>query len=284
MKSKITGGGTQPLFSATILGKHEISYYRCLETGFIQTETPFWLEEAYTEAITKLDIGLLSRNVAKTEFSTRTLPLISPQGQRFLDYGGGYGIFTRLMRDAGFDFHLYDPHCKCLFAEDFKRDSLQPADIERYDCITAWEVFEHLEDPKATLEELMQYTECLLFSTLLVPEPVPQVVDDWWYFTPETGQHIAFYTIDALEHLANQLGLHFISDGEAHHAFCHSPIASDLLMPSRWMRMKARWRRRVRSLVGGPENPRPSLTPRDYEAIQMRLRDDTRTSKNSNGQ
>jgi 2-polyprenyl-3-methyl-5-hydroxy-6-metoxy-1,4-benzoquinol methylase len=30
------------------------------------------------------------------------------QPENFLDFGGGYGVFTRWMRDEGYDFFHYD--------------------------------------------------------------------------------------------------------------------------------------------------------------------------------
>ncbi len=40
----------------------------------------------------------------------------------FLDYAGGYGVFTRLMRDIGFDFYWHDPYTQNLFANGFEKD------------------------------------------------------------------------------------------------------------------------------------------------------------------
>ena len=46
-----------------VLAKYNVRYYRCPFCGFIQTETPFWMEEAYASAITSSDIGYVDRNV-----------------------------------------------------------------------------------------------------------------------------------------------------------------------------------------------------------------------------
>src|SRR5258707_10130160 len=103
MKSKITGGDTSLLFTKKILNKYDVSYYRCNDTGFIQTEEPFWLEEAYSSVITKLDIGLPYRNIDLSERVSRLLATKFNNKAIFLDYAGGYGLFTRLMRDKGFN-------------------------------------------------------------------------------------------------------------------------------------------------------------------------------------
>lgn len=40
----------------------------------------------------------------------------------FLDYGGGYGIFTRMMRVLGYDWAGYDKFAKNLAAQRFEYD------------------------------------------------------------------------------------------------------------------------------------------------------------------
>src|ERR1700744_1886540 len=125
MKSKLTGGETTLLFTATILNKHQVKFYRCNETGFIQTEDPYWLEEAYSSAITKLDIGLLYRNINLSNTVDKVLvKYFDAKANTFLDYAGGYGVFTRLMRDKGFKFYSTDKYCQNLFAEYFDLNTL----------------------------------------------------------------------------------------------------------------------------------------------------------------
>ncbi len=42
--------------------KYEVQYYRCPECYFAQTEDPYWLDEAYQNALNLSDTGLLFRN------------------------------------------------------------------------------------------------------------------------------------------------------------------------------------------------------------------------------
>ena len=35
---------------------------KCPKCGYVQTETPYWLEQAYVHAINRSDTGLLRRN------------------------------------------------------------------------------------------------------------------------------------------------------------------------------------------------------------------------------
>ncbi len=106
--SLITGGETSFAFGGTVLNKYKVNYFRCVETGFIQTENPYWLTEAYSSAISVLDVGYVKRNI---DFARLVEKIISEQLSNFtcgLDYGGGYGMFVRLMRDRGYSFIRQD--------------------------------------------------------------------------------------------------------------------------------------------------------------------------------
>src|SRR5689334_8705234 len=48
--------------SGLILNKYNVKFFRCSYCGFIQTEAPYWLEEAYSTPIASSDIGYVSRN------------------------------------------------------------------------------------------------------------------------------------------------------------------------------------------------------------------------------
>src|SRR5438128_9866447 len=92
-------------FDATVLGKYNVSYLICDGCGLLQTEYPYWLNEAYTSAILDIDTGLLARNVALSKRLSPLLFFLSGRDGPYLDIAGGYGLITRLMRDIGFDFY-----------------------------------------------------------------------------------------------------------------------------------------------------------------------------------
>jgi 2-polyprenyl-3-methyl-5-hydroxy-6-metoxy-1,4-benzoquinol methylase len=242
MKSKITGGATTLLFKDTVLGKHTVSFYQCNDTGFIQTEKVYWLEEAYANAITNLDLGLVERNL---NLGKTILPLLLkyfPNGNHFLDYGGGYGIFVRMMRDRGFDFYLYDTYCDNIFAKDLQLFSLEQ---RQFTAITAFEVMEHLDNPLETFEELFQHTDTIIFSTEIVPDQQFTSATDWWYFSPTTGQHIAFYTLKSLEFIARQHEATLYSNGSNLHIITKHSFTSD---PFRYLKKLGRMETFLNSL------------------------------------
>lgn len=205
------------LFSGKVLNKYTISYYKCPCCGFIQTENPYWLGESYQEAITDLDIGYVQRNLYSSKITAKVinnLRGINKKG-RFLDYGGGYGLFVRLMRDKGFDFYRQDEYCRNLFSNFFDVNDLKVK--EGFELMTCFEVFEHLTDPVSELEKMLNYSRTILFTTELQPEKGLKSVADWWYFSPEIGQHIAFFTKESLECLAKKFNLNLYTDGRSLH-------------------------------------------------------------------
>ena len=108
----------------------------------------------------------------------------------------------RLLRDKGFPFEWYDKYATNLFAKHFEKTR------DHYDVVTAFELFEHFAEPAEEIERLMALGDNLLFSTELVPMQPPHIMD-WWYYAPEHGQHVAFYTAQALATVAERYHRHY---------------------------------------------------------------------------
>jgi hypothetical protein len=209
MTCHICNHKTEVLFNAPVLGKYHVDYFQCSNCRFIQTEFPYWLKESYDSPIALLDVGMLMRNI---NLKKRVEPILFKNfnyGSRFLDYGGGYGIFVRLMRDSGFDFYRQDIYCENLFAKYF--DVVDLPSGTKFEAVTAFELLEHLIDPLDTINTIFKYSDTLIFSTELQP-PDTRFINDWWYFVPETGQHVSFYTLKSLNLIAEKLNGHLYSN------------------------------------------------------------------------
>jgi hypothetical protein len=214
-----------------VLGDRPVKYLRCTHCGLITADSPDWLCEAYSQAITALDVGLLERCIDLSHIAWSVIHAQRVPSGVFLDWAGGYGVLTRLMRDRGLEFYHHDPLCKNIFAQ-----GLEASLERRYDLITAIEVLEHLVDPVATLAAVAESTDLLLVSTLTQPTPPPRP-GEWWYYTPETGQHVAFYTPDALRELADRLGMGVLTLNEYVHLFHRVPVATATKILLRWPRL-----------------------------------------------
>ena len=188
------------------------AYFFCEDCGFLQTEDPYWLADAYTSAIGRADTGIIGRNIRASQILAPLLMCLFGRDNKYLDIAGGYGILTRMMRDKGFDYYWSDKYCNNLFADGFEADQ-----GESYAAISAFEVLEHVTDPVSFLSTAMQQgkTRSAVVSTVLF-EGRPPLPDSWWYYAFEGGQHISFYQRRTLQVIAKRLGLHCHSHGSIH--------------------------------------------------------------------
>jgi 2-polyprenyl-3-methyl-5-hydroxy-6-metoxy-1,4-benzoquinol methylase len=215
MNCKICNTKSQSIFKKKILGKYDINYYQCSSCNFIQTEDPFWLEEAYGSAINYTDIGLVSRNILYTEEVTAMLRMCNfDRNKRYLDYGGGYGLFVRMMRDNGFNFYWSDDYCENIFVKKFSADNLSKED-RHFEVLTAFEVFEHLVDPIKEIEKMLDLSGSILFSTELTKGTL-QEIENWWYLGLDHGQHVALYNKQTLEYICKKYNLNLHSRKSLH--------------------------------------------------------------------
>ncbi len=212
MICKICNSTTKQVFTSKILKKYDVKYFKCNNCGYLFTEDPFWLDEAYSRSINLSDTGLLDRNIYFSKVLSVLIFFCFDKKGYFLDYAGGYGVFTRLMRDIGFDFYWHDPYTQNLFANGFEKDLKSNS---RFELLTAFEVFEHLVNPKEELEKMLGFSNTIIFSTELMPQEVPDP-KDWWYYGFNHGQHVSFYSEKTLNTLANQFKLNYYNVDEIH--------------------------------------------------------------------
>ena len=220
VKCNICNEDSAKIFTKKILKKYDVDYFKCIACGFIQTDSPFWLSEAYSEAITNQDIGLISRNINLSKITNVLLKVLKFEpNATFLDYGGGYGMFVRQMRDYGYDYFRYDTYCENIFAKNFDRN----IENMNFNMVTAFEVFEHLENPKDTIEQILSHTDLLFFSTEIQPAK-NEIMADWWYIMENTGQHISLYSLESLKYLASKNHFYFYTNEHDLHLYSKKKI------------------------------------------------------------
>jgi SAM-dependent methyltransferase len=135
------------------------------------------------------------------------------RGIRHLDYGGGNGLLSRLLGEAGWNSRSFDP---------FADPHATITEAGRFDLITAFEVFEHVPDPQqlmANFGTLIAADGVVMFSTLLSDGHLQAGSKlTWWYASPRNG-HISLFTRQSLKTLARNNGVHFASFSAGFHAF-----------------------------------------------------------------
>lgn len=209
-KCKICCSTVNKIFNAKILFKYDVDYFECSNCKFIQTEDVYWLTEAYNNPMNFTDTGIMLRNTRSAKIVTSILLLFFNKNYTFLDYAGGYGVFTRLMRDKGFDFYWTDPYTQNLLSRGFeqKQDS-------KYDVLTTFESFEHFNEPLDEIEKIFKISKNLIFSTELVPVKIPNP-NDWWYYGLEHGQHIALYSKETMVFIGEKFKVNYYNMGNMH--------------------------------------------------------------------
>lgn len=218
----ICNSSLEVAFEVLVLCKYSATYDYCRECGFLRARDPHWLEESYSSAIASTDTGLVMRNINLAHKLTQILlGVFDEQGQgQYCDVAGGYGMLTRLMRDSGFDFYWADKYCDNLMARGFE----YAEGLGSCFAVTAIEIMEHTEDPLGFVSNALEKTkaEVFIFTTELF-EGKPPAPSEWWYYSFETGQHIAFFQKRTLEVMAKKLGMHFASRAGIHF-FSKEPI------------------------------------------------------------
>jgi hypothetical protein len=252
-----------PFQDGILFGHHNVTYQQCSGCRSILLPDPDWLDEAYSSPISALDVGLLERCQQLANVTTALLTAQRLGKGRFLDFAGGYGTLTRLMRDRGFDFRHVDPYCSNIFAGGHEGTL-----SERYDLVTAFEVLEHLADPVGELAPVAAAADLLLVTTQVLPQPAP-AINDWPYYACETGQHVTFYTVAGLRALAERLDMRVATSGRLVHLFHRGP----LLARTRLMLRDERLAYFCGTVSSELRRRRRALTSADAQAATRRLAD-----------
>ncbi|MBD2490177.1 glycosyltransferase [Aulosira sp. FACHB-615] len=226
MKCKICNSNSHFFGKNLLLNKYNVNYFQCSNCGFVQTEEPYWLEEAYSDVIGKSDSGLLFRNQYCSQKAYQIIFNIFNHQSRFLDYGAGYGLFVRMMRDSGFDFYWLDKFCNNIFAKGYTTNG-----NESYELVTAFEVFEHFVNPIEEIENILKFSRNILFSTEILPINNPKP-DEWWYYVPQEGQHTSIYTLKSLEIIADKYNLNFYSSNISYNGITLHLLTENKLVPN----------------------------------------------------
>jgi hypothetical protein len=255
---RICGGQTRITHRDVILGKHVVSSHLCVACEYWCTDEPYWLKEAYGQAIAATDTGLVQRNISMARALRAVLPRLFPTGP-YVDWAGGHGMLVRLLRDAGFEFYWQDRYAENLLARGFAwEDNRNGRDAT---VVTAVEVLEHTPDPLGFFRECMAGSgaEAVVFTQVLHTGG-----DDpgWWYLAPKIGQHVSFFSTKTLTRIARKLDMHVRSAGGLH-VLTRSPIPAGRL---RWALQISRlpppiWERRRAA----------SLTWSDHQAMTQRV-------------
>lgn len=227
-------GITEYKFSKLILRKYHVKYYRCVICESLQCENPYWLSEAYLDNhISLTDTGIMQRNIDNVAIVKRLCALLNIS--TCVDFGGGEGIFCRLLSDYGVNCILEDQYAEPkMFPKKLNATYVNPV------LLTAFEVFEHFELPLNQASAILsRQVDYLLISTDLYNNQS----DDWWYLSEDTGQHVFFWSKKSLEMLASNNNYKILTVGSRHFLYRKlSPVNIKLIRFLLWPRLTRLYR------------------------------------------
>jgi SAM-dependent methyltransferase len=196
-----------------------IYYALCDQCGFcFAPEFAEWALEDFAAKIYNNEYTDVDPDYASARPRANAENLLAMLGDRgieirHLDYGGGSGLLSDLLRDSGWQSRSYDP---------FVDHQVHPESLGKFDLVTAYEVFEHVSNVRklaSDLSALLAHDGIILFSTLLSDGNLgPRQRLTWWYASPRNG-HISLFSRSSLATLGAGEGFHFGSFSSGFHAF-----------------------------------------------------------------
>jgi hypothetical protein len=172
-----------------------------------------FLERIYNDDYVAVDPDYLE---ARPQQNRQVLnEMLGAQKGRFthLDFGGGDGHLSRLLREDGWDSASWDPF--------FEPGS--SLDGRRFDFITAFEVFEHAPDPHLMMRQIASaaHEGTFIFYSTFVHDRAVRANEriSWWYVGPRNG-HVGVFSRYSLSLLGDRHGFKHGSFTDYQHCYC----------------------------------------------------------------
>jgi SAM-dependent methyltransferase len=169
-----------------------------------------------------------------------------PPGGRVLDVGCGRGTLLAALADRGLEVHGMevsraavegaDPRAQIRIASDLT-EAAYPGD--HFDLVILWHVFEHLRDPRRTLDEVHRILRPGGEVVIAVPNfsswQARWAGAAWFHLDPP--RHLYHFPIEALRTLLRSAGVE--SRSEHHFSLRQNPFG----WVQSWLNRRPRWRR-----------------------------------------
>ncbi len=177
------------------------TYLRCVQCALVFVPSHFWLsateERKHYDWHENDPADLRYRKFLSRLFT----PLLGylEEGDCGLDFGSGPGpTLSVMLEEVGFEMAIYDP----FFANDASVFE------QRYDFVTATEVFEHLFHPKVELERLLNILKPNGTLGIMTKLVIDQAKFAKWHYKNDPT-HVIFFSKQTLAWIAQQYCLTF---------------------------------------------------------------------------
>lgn len=173
--------------------RQPIRYLYCNKCCSLQTEYPYWSEDAHRAGSSKTDFGSVQRSINNAVACFIIAKFLKVKSG--LDVGGGNGLLARLLRDVCVNFYNFDPYCQYQIDSVHHTMSMDGD----WDLISSFEVAEHAINPFEFFTLLFKSNPKV---TIISTQLYENQESDWWYLDPKTAQHTFFYSKNSIEFIA----------------------------------------------------------------------------------
>lgn len=227
---RLCGGIATFAFEKQLMGGFPVSYFLCSNCQGLLTEEPWWLPVAYGPEAERFDTGKATRCLNNFFSLPGLLEAIGiVQTDVIVDYGGGGGLVARLMRDLGYNCYCQDRYRAPEFMTGFHW-----ADLDRTApaAITLFEVAEHFAEPFEEWNALFSREPSLIIGSTEFYNGQPA---DWPYLSPDNGQHVFFYSAQAMAWIASRFGYSLCVFGGYFAFFKNGPSREVIQRLEQWL-------------------------------------------------
>lgn len=202
---------------------------RCLGCNYVYTSPQLSAEQIvslYSDTEDETYLENIPARESTFAYNFKALKPFLSKDSSLLDMGAYCGVFLDVVRKEGFEnlkgiepSNWASNYARSEYNLDVKTGILSDLDpSEKYDCITAWDVLEHLSDPNKELQIISNYLKddgVFAFSTLDIHNWFPRLMGERWPWYMD--MHLYYFSDPVMRDILEREGFEVVESRN----YCH---------------------------------------------------------------